>query len=323
MEISPKLCYPALPNDARSLLGRSPSRLGQGNRDDRLRRAIRRLDSVGGQAAHRIPTPLVPGRGGHGAVRRQRPPSRAPLRLGARHRREGTQRGAARGPLPRELRGARPGPQRREGPATGGRHPCPRRAPYVRRPGTQVGAAVHEPVGRRGATGLDRRWLFQGGVARRAHDAGHPQSDELPPQADPEGQAAEEDQGDRRDLRQCEGGEGTGAGRSRDAGDLDGYEGEGGPGRLRSGGKTRTDSDGEVEKGWDHDPPATAKLVPFGILMVATGALMLVFGSRETSDAWADALQMWWLQVRSGHGHIKRLVISRDNGPKNSGRRTQ
>jgi hypothetical protein len=89
------------------------------------------------------------------------------------------------------------------------------------------------------------------------------------------------------------------------------------------GGKTRTDSDGEVEKGWDHDPPAKAKLVPFGILMVATGALMLVFGSRETSDAWVDALQMWWLQVRSGLGHVKRLVIYLDNGPKNSGRRTQ
>src|SRR3954463_11940610 len=28
------------------------------------------------------------------------------------------------------------------------------------------------------------------------------------------------------------------------------------------------------------------KLTPFGILMVASGALMLLFGSRETSDAW-------------------------------------
>ena len=75
------------------------------------------------------------------------------------------------------------------------------------------------------------------GVAQRADDAGHPQSDELPPQADPEGQAAEEDRGDRRDLRQREGGAGAGPGRSRDAGDLDGHEGEGGPGRLRPGGK--------------------------------------------------------------------------------------
>src|SRR5881275_1381022 len=89
------------------------------------------------------------------------------------------------------------------------------------------------------------------------------------------------------------------------------------------GGKTRTGSDGKVTQGWDHDPPAKEKLVPFGILMLATGALMLLFGARETSDAWVDALQMWWRQVRAGLRHVKRLVIYLDNGPKNSGRRTQ
>ncbi len=89
------------------------------------------------------------------------------------------------------------------------------------------------------------------------------------------------------------------------------------------GGKTRTDAAGNVTKGWDHDPPAKEKLVPFGILMVATGALTLLFGSHETSDAWVDALQIWWRQVRRGHRHVKRLVIYLDNGPKNSGRRTQ
>jgi len=89
------------------------------------------------------------------------------------------------------------------------------------------------------------------------------------------------------------------------------------------GGKTRTDSAGEVPQGWDHDPPAKQKPVPFGILMVATGALMLVFGTRDTSDAWVDALKSWWLQVRDGLGHVQRLVIYLDNGPKNSGRRTQ
>ncbi len=94
-------------------------------------------------------------------------------------------------------------------------------------------------------------------------------------------------------------------------------------GDYARGGKTRTDSQGEVPQGWDHDPPATEKLVPFGILMVATGALMLLFGSRETSDAWVDALQMWWLQVRAGLEQVKRLVIYVDDGPKNSGRRTQ
>lgn len=78
-----------------------------------------------------------------------------------------------------------------------------------------------------------------------------------------------------------------------------------------------------MTQGWDHDPPAKEKLVPFGILIVATGALTLLFGSYETSDAWVDALRMWWRQVRRGHRQIKRLVIYLDNGPKNSGRRTQ
>ena len=87
--------------------------------------------------------------------------------------------------------------------------------------------------------------------------------------------------------------------------------------------KTRTNANGEVTKGWDHDPPAKEKLVPFGILIVATGALTLLFGSRETSDAWVDALQMWWRQVRRSHRYVKRLVIYLDNGPNNSGRRTQ
>src|SRR5512135_1791359 len=81
-----------------------------------------------------------------------------------------------------------------------------------------------------------------------------------------------------------------------------------------AGGKTRTDAAGNVTKGWDHDPPAKEKLVPFGILMVASGALTLRFGSRETSDAWVDAWQLWWRQVRAGLGHVKRLVIYLDKG---------
>jgi DDE family transposase len=78
-----------------------------------------------------------------------------------------------------------------------------------------------------------------------------------------------------------------------------------------------------VPRGWDHDPPAKRKLTPFGILTVATGALMLLFGSHDTSDAWVDALRMWWTRVGPGLGSIKRLVIYLDNGPNNSGRRTQ
>ncbi len=92
---------------------------------------------------------------------------------------------------------------------------------------------------------------------------------------------------------------------------------------MSVGGKTRTNADGEVAKGWDHDPPAKVKPVPFGILMVASGALMLIFGTHETSDAWVDALRMWWGLAKADLGHVKRLVIYLDNGPKNSGRRTQ
>lgn len=58
--------------------------------------------------------------------------------------------------------------------------------------------------------------------------------------------------------------------------------------------------------------------------MLATGALTLIFTpSRETSDCWVDALKLWWLQVKDNQGLIKRLVIYLDNGPKNSGARTQ
>lgn len=92
---------------------------------------------------------------------------------------------------------------------------------------------------------------------------------------------------------------------------------------IRAVGKTRTGSDGKAVKGRDHDPPAKEKLVPFGFLVVTTGALMLIFGLKEKSDSWADALQLWWNHVRHCFAHIKRLVIYLDNGPNNSGRRTQ
>ena len=69
------------------------------------------------------------------------------------------------------------------------------------------------------------------------------------------------------------------------------------------GGKTRTDAEGEVTKGWDHDPPAKEKLVPFGVLMLATGALMLLFGLAETSDAYSGPQKV----DHSGHVHLLRL----------------
>ena len=78
-----------------------------------------------------------------------------------------------------------------------------------------------------------------------------------------------------------------------------------------------------MAKGLDHDPPAKQKLVPLGILMVVSGALSLIFGSGETSDFWVDALRSWWQLVGPGMRGLKQLVIYLDNGPNNSGRRTQ
>lgn len=89
------------------------------------------------------------------------------------------------------------------------------------------------------------------------------------------------------------------------------------------GGKTRTASDGTAAKGLDHDPPAERKWTPLGILMLASGALTLLFASQETSDFWVDGLQVWWSRVSTRCQSVRRLVIYLDNGPNCSGTRTQ
>ena len=89
------------------------------------------------------------------------------------------------------------------------------------------------------------------------------------------------------------------------------------------GGKTRTGADGKPAQGWDHDPPPARQWTPLGILVLATGALTIIFGSQETSDFWVDGLKLWWPLVRKGLRGIRRLVISLDNGGHNSGSRTQ
>ncbi len=78
-----------------------------------------------------------------------------------------------------------------------------------------------------------------------------------------------------------------------------------------------------MAQGLDHDPPAQQKFVPLGILMVVTGALSLFFAAGENSDLWVDALLAWWARVGPTVPTITKLVIYLDNGPNNSGRRTQ
>ena len=87
--------------------------------------------------------------------------------------------------------------------------------------------------------------------------------------------------------------------------------------------KCRSGEDGSVAKGWDHDPPAKQKVVPLGILVLVSGALSLFFGSGGSSDFWVGALECCWRQARSQWRGIRKLVIYLDNGPDNSGRRTQ
>jgi hypothetical protein len=62
-------------------------------------------------------------------------------------------------------------------------------------------------------------------------------------------------------------------------------------------------------------PAGQKKGVPFGLLNLLSGAVMIVFGmSRETSDFWADCLALWWERTRDTASGIKRLMIRLDNG---------
>jgi len=56
---------------------------------------------------------------------------------------------------------------------------------------------------------------------------------------------------------------------------------------------------------------------------MTTRALQLIFGEKETSDSWLDAIHLWWEKNQHQFTHIKRLVFYLDNGPNNSGSRTQ
>ena len=59
------------------------------------------------------------------------------------------------------------------------------------------------------------------------------------------------------------------------------------------------------------------------MLILLTGALTLIFGHHETSDFWGDCLRVWWTSIKDQFPKVWRLTIYLDNGPKNSGTRTQ
>ena len=51
--------------------------------------------------------------------------------------------------------------------------------------------------------------------------------------------------------------------------------------------------------------------------------MTLLFGTGETSDFWVDGLKAWWTRGKASWGAVRRLIIYLDNGPNNSGSRTQ
>ena len=66
------------------------------------------------------------------------------------------------------------------------------------------------------------------------------------------------------------------------------------------------------------------KMIPFGILSLENNQLHVFYGrSYKTSDFICDALEQWWDEVKENHKHKDELIIYADNGPENSGRRTQ
>lgn len=91
-------------------------------------------------------------------------------------------------------------------------------------------------------------------------------------------------------------------------------------GDYARGGKTRADNQAQ-----DHDMGAQEKYIPCGILDEDRGQLYLNFGSSyKTSDFIVDSLSRWWSQIpQPEKQQIELIQIKVDNGPENSGRRTQ
>jgi hypothetical protein len=74
----------------------------------------------------------------------------------------------------------------------------------------------------------------------------------------------------------------------------------------------------------DHDYEPEAKVTPFGFFLPQHDELHLAVGtSKITSDFIVDQLETLWMKHRARFSHITRLVLLGDNGPENSGRRTQ
>jgi hypothetical protein len=74
----------------------------------------------------------------------------------------------------------------------------------------------------------------------------------------------------------------------------------------------------------DHDYPSDSKVTPVGLLLPQQDELSIaVCTSKVTSDTYVDTLDTWWTESKVRFSNVDTLVLVQDNGPENSGRRTQ
>ena len=74
----------------------------------------------------------------------------------------------------------------------------------------------------------------------------------------------------------------------------------------------------------DHEMRTKQRVVPFGILEVATAQMDVTMGtSAKTSDFVVDCLEAWWARVGPQHPQVQELVINTDGGPETNAQRTR
>jgi hypothetical protein len=90
-------------------------------------------------------------------------------------------------------------------------------------------------------------------------------------------------------------------------------------GPFARGGRSRTGTQGA-----DHDFKPEGVLTPFGLFRPATSESALFFtDSKVSSDFMADCLGRWIAERAEGLKEVRKLVLDLDNGPENSGQRSQ
>lgn len=90
-------------------------------------------------------------------------------------------------------------------------------------------------------------------------------------------------------------------------------------GPFSRGGQSRTGTQGA-----DHDFKPDGVLTPFGIFRPQTSEAALFFtDSKVSSDFMADCLEQWIAERAEALKGVRKLVLDLDNGPENSGQRSQ